>query len=201
MALTRKFLAAMGIEAEKIDEIIDAHTETVNALKKERDDARTEAATFKADAEKLPGVQKELDDLKTANADNPYKEKYEKEHKDFEDYKAEVTEKETKAKKVSAYRKLLKDAGVDEKRIDSILKVSAVDDVELDEDGAIKESDKLTETVKTEWADFIVKENTQGAGTPKPPQGDGGNGGQLSRAAQVAKRHYESMYGTKGEDK
>lgn len=201
MALTRKFLAAMGIEAEKIDEIIDAHTETVNALKKERDDAKSEAIANKADAEKLPTVQKELDDLKAANADNPYKEKYEKEHRDFEEYKADVTAKETKAKKVSAYRKLLKDAKVDEKRIDSILKVSAVEDVELDDEGNIKDADKLTETVKTEWADFIVKEGTQGAGTPTPPEGNGSSNGQLSRAAQIAQKHYESMYGTKGEGK
>jgi hypothetical protein len=53
MALTRKFLKAMGIEEEKIEQIIDAHTETVNALKEERDN-------FKADAEKLPNVQKQL---------------------------------------------------------------------------------------------------------------------------------------------
>ena len=33
MALTRKFLKAMGIEDDKIDQIIDAHTETVTALK------------------------------------------------------------------------------------------------------------------------------------------------------------------------
>ena len=32
MALTRKFLTAMGIEDDKIDEIITAHSETVNAL-------------------------------------------------------------------------------------------------------------------------------------------------------------------------
>jgi hypothetical protein len=44
MALTRKFLAAMGIEAEKVDEIIAAHTETVNALKEERDTAKAQAA-------------------------------------------------------------------------------------------------------------------------------------------------------------
>lgn len=202
MALSRKFLAAMGIEAEKIDEIIEAHTETVNALKKERDDARTEAATFKSDAEKLPAVQKELDDMKTANADNPYKEKYEKEHKDFEAYKSDVEAKETKAKKVAAYKKLLKDAGVSEKRIDSIIKVSAVDDVELDDDGNIKGSDKLTENVKTEWADFIVTEGTQGADTKTPPEGNGGKGAsQPSRAAQIAQKHYEAMYGTKGESK
>ena len=201
MALTRKFLTAMGIEAEKIEEIIEAHTETVDALKKERDEAKAEATSYKSDAEKLPAVQKELDDLKTANADNPYKERYEKEHNEFEAYKADVTAKETKAKKVSAYRKLLKEAGIDEKRIDSIIKVSAVDAVELDDEGAIKDSDKLSETIKTEWADFIVEEGTKGADTKTPPAGNGGSEGQLSRAAKVAQRHYESMYGTKGESK
>ena len=37
MALTRKFLKAMGIEDEKAEEIISAHVETVNGLKGERD--------------------------------------------------------------------------------------------------------------------------------------------------------------------
>ena len=40
MALTRKFLKAMGIEDEKAEEIISAHVETVNGLKGERDDLR-----------------------------------------------------------------------------------------------------------------------------------------------------------------
>ena len=37
MALTRKFLSALGIEEAKIDEIISAHADTVNALKEQRD--------------------------------------------------------------------------------------------------------------------------------------------------------------------
>ena len=49
MALTRKMLKAMGIEDEKIDQIIEAHSETVDALKEQRDQ-------YKADAEKLPEV-------------------------------------------------------------------------------------------------------------------------------------------------
>ena len=57
MALTRKFLSALGIEEAKIDEIISAHADTVNALKEQRDG-------YKADADKLPTVQRELDDLK-----------------------------------------------------------------------------------------------------------------------------------------
>lgn len=52
MALTRKLLRSMGIEDEKIDQIIDAHTETVNALKDERDGLKDAADRLKkAEAE------------------------------------------------------------------------------------------------------------------------------------------------------
>ena len=37
MALTRKMLKAIGIEDEKIDQIIDEHAESVNALKTKLD--------------------------------------------------------------------------------------------------------------------------------------------------------------------
>ena len=57
MALTRKFLKAMGIEDEKIDQIIEAHTETVSGLKDSLDKAE-------ADAKALPDIQKELDAAK-----------------------------------------------------------------------------------------------------------------------------------------
>ena len=46
MAFTRKMLKALGIEEDKIDQIMDAHVEVVDALKADRD-------TYKADAEKL----------------------------------------------------------------------------------------------------------------------------------------------------
>ena len=37
MALTRKMLKAMGIEEDKIEQIIEAHSETVDSLKADRD--------------------------------------------------------------------------------------------------------------------------------------------------------------------
>lgn len=166
MALTRKMLKAMGIEDEKIDQIIEAHTETVDALKEQRDG-------YKADAEKLPGVQKELDDLK-AEGDGGYKDKYEKEHAAFEKYKTEQAEKETDANKRSAYKALLKDAGVSEKRIDTILKVLDLSEIELDDKGKIKDSDKVTEKIKSDWADFIVTDGKKGAETSNPPENNGG---------------------------
>ena len=198
MSLTRKMLKAMGIEDEKIDQIIDAHTETTDALKADRD-------KYKADAEKLPTVQQELDEVKKkaeAHETDPYKEKYEKEHKDFEEYKKGVLAEQVKTKKVAAYKELLKKAGVSEKRIDAVVKVTAMDDIELDDKGEIKDAAKKEEAIKTEWSDFIVTETVKGAGTENPPSGAGAGGGkELSRAAQVVAKHNEMIYGVKGDNK
>lgn len=169
MSLTRKFLSAFGIEEDKVDEIIKAHTETVDALKEQRD-------AYKADAEKLPAVQKELDDMKAAaekGDKDPYKVKYEALKEDFDKFKADQKEKETHAKKESAYRALLEEAGISEKRIGAVLKVSDVDAVEFAEDGTVKDADSLKASIKKEWEDFIVKKDTQGATTATPPAGSG----------------------------
>ena len=190
-------LKAMGIEDEKIDQIIEEHAETVNALKQQRDQ-------YKVDAEKLPGVQKELDDLKEAaekDGENPYKAKYEDLQQQFDDYKADVTAKETKAKKTAAYRKLLKDAKVSEKRLDSILKLSPVDDIELDDNGEIKDAENIKKSIEKEWSDFIVTEETHGAGVQNPPAGGNpagaSGGGTKSRAAQIQQQYQASLYGSK----
>ena len=61
MALTRKMLKAMGIEDEKIDQIIEAHSETVDGLKGELEIAKSAA---KGDADKVTALQKELEDAK-----------------------------------------------------------------------------------------------------------------------------------------
>lgn len=195
MALTRKFLTALGIDAEKIDEIIEAHTDTVNALKEERD-------SYKADAEALPAITKERDELKEAadkNKDNPYKAQYEDLKKEYEDYKADVDAKAKLAKQTAAYKAMLKKAGVSEKRIDSILKVSDVKSLEFDDKGEVKDADKTVEAIKAEWADFIVKEGTKGASTETPPENNGGNGSGSTRAAEVAARFYKNTYGGKAE--
>lgn len=167
MALTRKFLSALGIEEAKIDEIISAHADTVNALKEQRDG-------YKADADKLPAVQKALDDLKASQSgEDPYKAKYEKKAKEFDDYKKGVEAKELKRSKSAAYKQVLKELKAS--HIDSILKASQaeLDKIELDENGKIKDVDKLKKSIKKEWADFIVAEGQQGANTATPPANEG----------------------------
>lgn len=170
MALTRKFLKAMGIEEEKIDQIIEEHTATVDVLKQERDG-------FKSDAAKLPTVQKELNDLKAAaGGEDTYKVKYDAIKEEFEQYKTDVTAKENKAKKTAAYKQALVDAGVSAKRIDAVLRVSKLDDIEIDDAGKIKDYDTKIEAIKSEWADFIEVGAQKGANTNTPPNNAGGKG-------------------------
>lgn len=187
MAFTRKYLAALGIEADKVDEIITAHAEVVDALKADRD-------KYKADAEKLEGVQKEVDDLKAKNGDD-WKGKYEQVKKEFDEFKTATNNKEVRQKKAEAYRQLLKEAGVSEKRLESVLKVSDIDGIELDDAGKIKDAKTRTENIKTEWADFIQTEQKKGADTNTPPTGQGNATGGVSRAQELAKKFYEARYG------
>ena len=177
----------MGIEEDKIEQIIDAHTETVTALKEERDN-------YKADAEKLPTVQSELDNLKQEQANkDPFEQKYNDLKSEYEDYKNQQVAKETKATKEKAYSELLKEIGVSEKRVATILKVTDLDKVELDGD-KIKDLDNVKESAKSEWADFIVTTGERGADVKKPPRGDGGDN-STGRAKELAKQYYENLYG------
>ena len=167
MAFTRKMLKAMNIEDEKIDQIIDAHSETVDALKADRD-------AYKEDAGKLAAVQKELDELK-AKGDDGYKAKYEAEKAAHDALKADVAAKETKKAKTDAYRELLKGANIDEKRIATILRAEAptIDKIELDADGKIKNAEQYTQSIKSDWADFIVTQSAKGTNTATPPANGG----------------------------
>ena len=165
MSITRKLLKGMGLTEEQQDTILEAHTTTLEDIKAERD-------KYKAAYEKLPEVQKQLDELKAAG-DGGYKDKYEKEHEAFESYKSEVSAKETRAAKEKAYRALLSEVGISEKRLDKVLKVSDLDSVELDEKGAIKDSAKLKKSITEEWADFIVTNTEKGADVSTPPAATG----------------------------
>lgn len=177
MAVTRSFLKGMGLTDEQVGAIIEEHTNTVNGLKEARD-------TYKADADKLQTVQKQLDDLK-ANSGDDWKEKYNTLKKTFDDFKTESAN-QAKAEKIkAAYTQLLKDANVDSKRIDAILKITDLKDMSLGEDGKLADADKLTENIKTEWGAFIQTTGVKGANVETPPENH--NGSTMTRADVYAK--------------
>lgn len=186
MALTRKLLTAMGISAEQIEQIIEAHTETVTGLKQQNADLSDQLAKAKetgtADSDKLKDVQKKYDDLLAqVEADNKAREgkDYDALKKEFDDYKAEVQEKAVRSAKEKAFRELLSDMKVSEKGTGMILKYMGVSNIELDEDGKLKDATALRKAVKEDWGDYIPKVEAKGAETSQPPtDGKGGAGGK-----------------------
>lgn len=183
MSLTRKFLTGMGLTAEQVDAIIDEHANTVDSLKEQRD-------SYKEDAEKLKDVTKELNSLKkqvedgSAGADE-WKDKYEKEHKAFEDFKKEEKAKETIKVVRDAYTKLLKDNKVGEKHIESILNVTDFSGMKLKDDGSFDNADKLVEGIKEKWSGFITETSTEGSGAETPPKGTGSKYGSKSEIMKI----------------
>lgn len=165
MALTRGMLKGMGLTEEQVGAIIDEHVATIDGLKADRD-------KYKADAENLPGVQKELDDLKKkmeSSDSNEWQEKYKKEHNDFEQYKAQVAEEKRESECKGLYKELLLNNGVGESHIDSILRVTDFKNIKIGEDGKLENADKLTEDIKSAWSGFITSKSTQGASVATPP--------------------------------
>ena len=170
MALTRKLLKGMGLTDEQVDTIIEAHTDTVDGLK-------ADVSKYKTDAEKLSDVQKELDELK-AKGDDGWKEKYDNLKGEFDKYKTDVQEKETRNKKVEAYRSILKDANLSEKGIEKAIKYAEWDKIELGEDGKLKGANDHIKAVREEWAVYVTTTTTTGAKTSNPPTNNGGKTGK-----------------------
>lgn len=177
MSLTRSFLNGMGLTADQVSAIIEAHADTVTALKEKSDE-------YKASADKASKLEAELAEAKKSLAEvgkeDSWKAKYEEEHKAFEDYKAEQAEATSTRTKTEAYRQALKAAGISEKAIDLILDGSkakeAIKGIELDEQGKIKDADTLTAKMKEEYSGFITSVQAQGAFTATPPASTSSSG-------------------------
>lgn len=162
MALTRKLLKGMGLTDEQVDTIIEAHTDTVDGLK-------ADVSKYKADAEKLTGVQKELDDLKAAG-DGGYQEKYEKEHKAFEDFRADITAKETRAAKEKAVRAYFESKNITGANLDLAMRGCGEEMAALEMDGdKIKDAKSLDALIEGTYKGLVSTTKVNGANPANPP--------------------------------
>ena len=154
MALTRKLLKGMGLTDEQVDTIIEAHTDTVDGLK-------ADVSKYKADAEKLPSVQKQLDDLKAAG-DGGYKEKYEKEHSAFEAFKTDITAKESKAAKEKAVRAYFESKNITGANLDLAMRGCGEEMAALELDGEkIKDTKSLDALVDGTYKGLVSKQTVR----------------------------------------
>lgn len=165
MALTRAFLKSMTLTDEQVSAIIEEHSATVTGLK-------GEIAKYKEDAEKVPDLQKKLEDYEK----DDWKGKYEKEHAGFESYKAEQDKKASYNAKESAYKKMLEDSGVSSKVINLALKASkeTIDNLKIGTDGKLENATEVEKGIKEAYADYITTKETKGANVSNPPKSEPG---------------------------
>lgn len=184
MALTRKLLKGMGLTDEQVDTIIEAHTDTVDGLK-------ADVSKYKADAEKLSGVQKQLDDLKAAG-DGGYKEKYEKEHKAFETYKTDITAKESKAAKEKAVRAYFESKNITGANLDLAMRGCGEEMAALELDGdKIKDTKSLDALISGTYKGLVSTTQTHGANPANPPAN---NTGGIKTREDIYKKDDKGRY-------
>lgn len=144
---------------EKEQQIMDGHIAVTDGLK-------DKIEGLQAEADKAADLQKQLDGI---NGGEDYKKKYEDEHKAFEDFKKQTATAENTAKAKAAYRKLLIEEGISEKRLDGILKLTDLSSVKLDKDGNLENADDLKKHIASEWGEFKTTVTQRGADVAKPP--------------------------------
>ena len=182
MALTRKLLKGMGLTDEQVDTIIEAHTDTVDGLK-------ADVSKYKTDAEKLSGVQKELDELK-AKGDDGWKEKHDKLKGEFDKYKGDIEAKETKAKVNNAVRSYLESKSITGDNLDLAMMAceSIIASAELDGE-KLKDTTALDTLVDSKFKRLVTHTTTKGANTANPPANNGG--GAMTKKDIMAIKDYD----------
>lgn len=184
MALTksqvREILTNADVPSEKMKEALEAiitgHTESIEALREERDTLRETLSKAKDTEDKLKDVTEQL---KKAEEKLEARKDYDSIKEEYESFKNKVNEEKAKDSKEKAFKEVLKDIGISDKRMAAIIRVTDMSKVELDKEGKIKGADKLAEGLKDEWAEFITTEHKEGAETANPKSNNGG--GKLSK--------------------
>lgn len=166
MALTRKFLKALGIEEDKIEEIITAHGETVAALKDEIDKAEQSAKDSAAAAQERDKLQKRVEALEKTSGDAA------KVQAEYDAYRQQVETDKANAGKKALIKKALEDAHANPAAIDLMLNTVKLDDVEMDGE-ALKDAEAVLKPIREAHAGLFGTVQNQGTPPLNPPAGDG----------------------------
>ena len=194
MAFTRAELRRILGEAhtdEIASKLVDLHRDVVDQLKDQLDSAKQETEKWKAEADKLPDIQRQLDEAKKGEN---WKSKYEQEHTDFENYKAQITKDAEAAKVKAAYRKLLTEEKISEKTIDAVLNATDYSGMKLKEDGTLDAIDDLKKDISEKWGSFKVATRQRGEKVDNPPIHD--NSGSDNSVREMAAGWHAKRFGT-----
>ena len=149
--------------------LITLHRSVVDPIKDQLDDAKRDVTRYKTEADKVSGLQSEINELKKGE---DWKKKYETEHQSFEDYKGQVARDAETAKVKAAYKKLLTEEKISEKTLDAVLNATDYSKMRLKEDGTLDGIEDLKKDIDTRWGGFKVAQRQRGERVDNPPPGN-----------------------------
>ena len=175
-ATIRNLAKESGVELPKEleDALVSEHLTARNAYAEEQVKAELE----KQPAEKAVNV-KDSEEYKTLE-------------KSFNDYKAEIANKQAKEAKEKAVRAFYESKGITGKNLEIAMRGSRaeIDGIELDGD-KIKDNSALDALVKGDFSGLVATTTTKGANTANPPAN---NGGDKLTKADIYKKDERGRY-------
>jgi len=145
MSLTRRLLRELALNDDAIERIIAAHVETVDALRSERDEARSAAAALEQTAA-------ERDELHEAAM--THQQEAQRLQAEYEMYRHQVETERTAQGRANAIREALRSAGANELALP--LLAQAVQTTESDWDGtALRETADVLTPVLEQYGAFF----------------------------------------------
>ena len=166
--LTRKFLRALGVEEDKIDEIVTAHQDTLEEIKAERDSLKDNASKLAEAQAEVTRLSGELEKAKKNGGDAA------KIQADFDAYKQQIADEKAAAQTDADVLALLKEAGIQRESFQQLASKSFDrSKIKRGEDGSISNRQELLDGIKIDFADCIATQQQQGTPPNNPPTGGG----------------------------
>lgn len=163
--LTRKFLRALGVEEDKIDEIVNAHQDTLEEIKAERDGLKDNASKLAEAQAEVTRLSGELEQAKKTGGDAA------RVQADFDAYKQQVEAERVSAMNESDLMDIAREAGIQRESFRRMAaKTFDRERIKRGEDKAITNREELLEAMKADYPDFIATDpQPKGPGPVTPP--------------------------------
>lgn len=190
MAITRKLLRSLNLTDEVAESIIEAHAETVEALKTRIAELEQQTSGYTDLAAERDQLQQRVTDLEGRSTDA------DQVRAEFDAYKAEVEAARTRESKRTALDALLRDkVGIQRPQArELILRATNLDDIALDEAGNIADADAVVQAHKEKYSDFVTSTRQVGTSTMTPPPSSGGTMTKAEIAAMTDRQaRYEAI--------
>ena len=160
MSLSRSFLKTLGLNDDQISAVIDAHGETVTALNTKYSELEAKYNSAKESADKLPNVQKELDDLKKSD----FKSKFEAEQSAHNALKETISREKAHTAKEKAVRAYYEGKNIKGNNLTIAMRGTDLDRLQLDDSGNLADTAALDALVEGDFQPLVTTRRTVSSG-------------------------------------